>query len=127
MAEPAAVNIDPLAGGSEWIVEAYGCDAVKLQDCARAERLFTEMIEQLALNPVAPAQWHLFPGEGGLTGLVLLSESHIACHTFPEFGSLCLNLFCCRPRPRWDFEQALQQLFGAETVRVREVSRPYHV
>ena len=61
----------------------------------------------------------------GVTGVCLLGESHIACHTFPEHGSLCLNLFCCRPRAEWDFAGHLKRAFGATTVRVRRLERPY--
>ena len=79
-----------------------------------------------ALHPVAEPQWHQFPGAGGVTGLCLLAESHLACHTFPEFGSICLNVFCCRPRPEWAFEAYLRDKLGASAVRVRRLERPYH-
>jgi len=55
----------------------------------------------------------------------LLSESHIACHTFPEYASLCLNIFCCRPRADADFEALLKQHLGATHVAIRKVDRPY--
>jgi len=115
-----------LHGGCEWVVEAHGCDPAALQDPARLEQLFTQMIVDLSLSPVADPQWHKFPGEGGVTGVTMLSESHLACHTFPEYGSLCLNLFCCRSRPSWDFESELRRRFGAEQVNVRRIDRPYH-
>ena len=54
-----------------------------------------------------------------------LAESHLACHTFPEYGSLCLNVFCCRPRPDWDFEGYLKNEFAAASVCVRRIERPY--
>lgn len=69
--------------------------------------------------------WHQFPGSGGITGLCLLSESHLACHTFPEHQSLCLNLFCCVPRAEWQFEQELRKRFGASEVSVRKLTRFY--
>ena len=62
---------------------------------------------------------------GGITGVSLLSESHIACHTFPEYASLCLNIFCCRPRAGDDFEALLKQHLGAAHVSIRKVDRPY--
>ena len=123
LAEADGIRVD---AGCEWVVEAHGCDATALCDLARLEGLFAQMIRELGLHPVSPSTWHRFPVTGGVTGLSLLAESHIACHTFPEFRSLCLNLFCCRARKEWDFEAYLARHFGAATVRVRRIDRPYH-
>jgi S-adenosylmethionine decarboxylase len=111
--------------GCEWIIEAHGCSAATLADPSALEALFGRIVDGMRLHPVAPATWHQFPNTGGVTGLSLLSESHIACHTFPEFGSLCLNVFCCRPRPDWDFEAELRREFGAAHVHIRRVDRPF--
>jgi S-adenosylmethionine decarboxylase len=111
-------------GGVEWVVEAYGCDRDGLASPARLRALFERLIADLDLRPVGETIWHQFGGAGGITGLCLLAESHLACHTFPEHGSLCLNLFCCRPRADWDFETNLRREFGATAVHVRRLDRP---
>jgi S-adenosylmethionine decarboxylase len=87
--------------------------------------LFERIITDLKLRPVGETQWHQFPQTSGITGLCLLAESHLTCHTFPEFGSLCLNLFCCVPRSEWDFTNRLREIVGAGSVTVRSVLRPY--
>lgn len=111
--------------GREWIVDAYGCRAEALRDRGLLQRLFDQLIGSLGLHPVKPADWHEFPPPGGVTGCAMLAESHIACHTFPEHGSLCLNLFCCTPRPEFNYVFYLAREFGAESVRVRRIDRPY--
>jgi S-adenosylmethionine decarboxylase len=111
--------------GIEWVVEAYGCSSQSLRDTAALRELFNTIIREMKLRPVGETQWHQFPGTGGITGLCLLAESHLACHTFPEHGSLCLNLFCCLPRAEWDFEAVLQQLFEANSISIRRLQRPY--
>jgi S-adenosylmethionine decarboxylase len=111
--------------GIEWIVEAHGCEPSALADIDKLRALFARMIGDLGLRPVAEVQWHQFPAPGGITGLCLLAESHLACHTFPEHGSLCLNLFCCKPRPEWDFAGYLKTHFGADAVEVRRLERAY--
>jgi S-adenosylmethionine decarboxylase len=89
------------------------------------QRLFSALVDAARLTPVAPAAWHRFPNTGGLTGLQVLAESHLACHTFPEHASLCLNVFCCVARSEWQPERIVRTIVGAQEVRVRRIERAY--
>ena len=111
--------------GREWIIEAYGCDPASLRDVARLQALFDRVIADLGLTSVAAPVWHRFPAPGGITGFVVLAESHLACHTFPEFGSICVNVFCCRPRTDVDAVQMMADVLGAAQTQVRTVERAY--
>jgi len=116
---------DASGTGREWLVEAFGCEAGRLTSIGTLQRLFDAAVQELALHPVGAPVWHQFPAPGGITGLWLLAESHLTVHTFPEFGSACLNLFCCTPRPEWAWPERLADLLGATEVRVRRLSRAY--
>lgn len=39
--------------------------------------------------------FHRFPAPGGVTGVVLLAESHLAVHTWPELGGVTLDVYVC--------------------------------
>jgi S-adenosylmethionine decarboxylase len=109
--------------GTEWLVDAQGCAADRLRDVNALQRLCSALIEDLDLRVVGDGHWHQFPAPGGVTGLYLLTESHLACHTYPESGVATFNLYCCRERPRWAWEERLQELLGATRVVVRTATR----
>ena len=114
-----------LARGDEWVVEAFGCSAERLADRDVLTGLLDRMVRELDLRPVGAGQWHVFPPPAGITGMLLLAESHLTVHTFPEHRSLCLNLFCCTPRATWPFAERLAEVLGAERVTVRHLAREY--
>ena len=108
--------------GTEWVIEATGCGADKLRDEAVLRSIFDSVMEDLGLKAIGSI-WHKFPGEGGVTGLVALTESHLACHTYPEHGTATFNLYCCRTRPEWDWEGVLTSALSASEVSVAKIER----
>ena len=126
-------NLSPFVGGiskaiimdhgTEWLVDAEGCSADLLRDVEAVRSVCEEVVVDLGLRVVGEPLWHQFPQPGGLTGLYLLTESHLACHTFPETRRATFNLFCCRPRPPFEWEARLQELLAATRVIVRTAVR----
>jgi S-adenosylmethionine decarboxylase len=109
--------------GTEWLIDASGCSPHSLSDPAALRGLCERIIAELDLLVVGAGQWRQFPPPGGLTGIYLLTESHLACHTYPEHGVATFNLHCCRARPRWCWETALKEALGATHVAVLEIPR----
>jgi S-adenosylmethionine decarboxylase len=61
-------------------------------DALRA--LCLRAVEQAGLQPVGEL-FHRFPAAGGVTGVVLLAESHLAVHTWPEIDAVTLDVYVC--------------------------------
>ena len=108
--------------GTEWLIEATGCDQARLRDESAIRTVLSNVIADLGLRSIGSV-WHKFEGEGGVTGLIALTESHLACHTYPEYGTATFNLYCCRTRPEWDWESNLMADLGAESVTVTKIER----
>ena len=108
--------------GTEWLIEATGCDPAVLRDEAAIRSILSSVIEDLSLKPIGSV-WHKFPGEGGVTGLIALTESHLTCHTYPEHATATFNLYCCRTRPDWPWAPNLTSMLGAESVNITKIER----
>jgi len=112
-----------MEAGSEWIIDATGCRSDLLADAGFLCDVCEEIIDELDLHVVGEALWHQFPPPGGVTAMYLLTESHLTLHTFPENGTVTFNLYCCRPRRPWDWENRLAALLGATEVSVQKIVR----
>ena len=65
----------------------------------------------------------VFPG-AGLTCVLILSESHAVLHTWPETGTVNIDIFSCSPRLKSRAAIAeLRRSFGAAGVSVQEIAR----
>lgn len=109
--------------GTEWIIDAFGCDAESLRREELLRGVFARIVSDLGLKPLGEGNWHRFPDEKGVTGLLMLTESHLACHTYPEYRTATFNLYCCRERPEWDWKENLKEILGAEQVNVKKIER----
>lgn len=78
-----------------------------LRQCAPGTAALTQVgaLRQLCLQAVADnglhavgELFHRFPAPGGVTGVVLLAESHLAVHTWPELGAVTLDVYVCNLR-----------------------------
>jgi S-adenosylmethionine decarboxylase len=115
--------VEPTNLGTEWVVDARGCDPEALGSPEALAALFDRVVGELDLHRAGEPVWRVFPPPGGVTGLQLLMESHLACHTFPERRFAAFNLYCCRPRPAWPWALRLAEALGAVEVQVREIRR----
>ena len=108
--------------GTEWLIEATGCTEAALRDESVLCSVLSTVIADLGLKAIGSV-WHKFDGEGGVTGLIALTESHLACHTYPEHQAATFNLYCCQARPEWDWDANLRNMLGAVSVSVTKIER----
>ena len=76
--------------------ELRGCPAaaVALADTSALRHLCVYAVQQAGLTPVGEL-FHAFAAPGGITGVVLLAESHLAVHTWPEMSAVTLDAYVC--------------------------------
>lgn len=82
--------------GLHLIGDLHGCacDPGFLCDQNGLERMCSEWVTKVGLTIVGRC-FHQFGTGGGVTGVVVLAESHLSVHTWPEAGYVTLDVYVC--------------------------------
>ena len=104
--------------------------SVDLRNCTAMSALLPEAVTasfigalESAGATVVESLSHNFPG-AGLTCVLILAESHAVLHTWPETGTVNIDIFCCSTRLKsLSAIEDLGRAFGAAHVSVREIPR----
>ncbi len=79
--------------GRHVLTEFYGCDRAILND-VELIRKHMEQATRIAGATIVQSVFHLF-NPHGVSGVVVIAESHMAIHTWPEYGYAAIDLFTC--------------------------------
>lgn len=108
--------------GNHLLIELYNCNTSSINNVVKIEELLLEAVKisgATALN----STFHKFSPHG-VSGVVVISESHFSIHTWPEYGYCALDIFTCgteiKSEKTLDF---LKEELGAGSISVTEVKR----
>lgn len=105
-----------------YSVDLAGCTALGALDAARLVELFATALVSAGATVVSRSM-HEFPG-AGLTCVLILAESHAVMHTWPETGTVNIDIFSCSPRLRsLAAIGEIGRLLGACDMSVQEIAR----
>jgi len=79
--------------GHHLLLELYGCDACVLNDAKRVKEILIEAAI-LANARIVEAAFHKFNPQG-VSGVVIIAESHFSIHTWPEYEYAAVDIFTC--------------------------------
>ncbi|MBN1225116.1 MAG: adenosylmethionine decarboxylase [Candidatus Aminicenantes bacterium] len=108
--------------GHHYIVEASGCDPKIISDVAKVQQILVKAAE-ISGAKVWAVSFHKFP-PFGVSGVIVISESHISAHTWPEFRYGALDFYTCGDSV--DPEKGLfyaVEAFGASSSHITEITR----
>jgi len=108
---PALFSVD-LGGCTALVDRAPG--EIMATFCAALRRAGATVVREVS---------HLFP-ETGLTCVLILSESHAVLHTWPETGTVNIDIFSCSTKLKsLEAIDELRRSFGAQYATVQEIPR----
>ncbi len=107
--------------GRHLIAEFYGCEAALLNEVDELRRVMVHAARLVGAT-VLGETFHSFSPQGA-SGTVVIAESHLSVHTWPEKGYVAVDIYTCGgldPRPAFDY---LASAFQARSSRVQEILR----
>jgi S-adenosylmethionine decarboxylase len=123
------MNIDSDFDSLHLMANLHGCDgsASLMRDATTLQTCCLKWVEESGLVAVGQC-FHQFEEGGGVTGVVVLAESHLSVHTWPEKSFVTLDVFVCNMNcdNRTKARQLLETLvnhFQPKDIRLYEVER----
>ncbi len=113
--------------GPHLMLDLGDCDVARLTDLPYIFNLLNTLPDEIGMTKIT--QPYVFPYEGlvpddeGITGTVIIAESHISVHTFPRKKYCFVDLFSCKT---FDVDRARERLieaFGSRRPEVHLVHR----
>ena len=109
------------------VVDGLGGDPEKLRDADLVRRFLDEYPASLGMTKMVPPQVYTYRGETpedwGLSGFVLIAESHISVHTFPDRGYINIDVFSCKEFDTAAAERDVVEAFGLSEVKTWTLER----
>src|SRR5580704_6526712 len=108
--------------GRHTLVELYDCEPARLQDLDGVERALLGAARAAGAT-IRESRFHRFDPQG-ISGFVVLAESHLSIHCWPEHGYAAVDLFTCGPRMHPErATELLAGAFVAGRMEIRELLR----
>jgi S-adenosylmethionine decarboxylase len=106
--------------GQHLTIDLWDCQG--LDDEKRIQQAFLDAIKAAGAT-LLHIHTHVFEPNGGISGVAVLSESHISCHTWPEKGFAAFDVFMCGDAQPELAIPVLKAAFKPKRVVVEEIKR----
>ena len=104
------------------LLELHGCDSTLLNNPDNLKALLVEAVRR-GQGTIVTEVFHTFSPHG-VSGVVVIAESHVAIHTWPEHGYAAVDIFSCGTKlDHFAIREWIRAGLGAETVESRELAR----
>lgn len=108
--------------GKHILIEYYNCDSEVLNNTLLIEKHMMEAAK-MAQATIVESVFHTF-SPWGVSGVVVIEESHITIHTWPEYKYAAVDLFTCGNTIKpWVAFKFLEEMLKAERADLVEISR----
>ncbi|WP_043904813.1 adenosylmethionine decarboxylase [Parageobacillus genomosp. 1] len=107
--------------GKHIIIDAFECDSSLLNNRTYLEQLLTKAAQNAGMEVLYSYFYQFIPQ--GITGMLILSTSHISIHTWPEEGYASLDFYTCGEQDPIDQVESLLKGISSKRAMIYSISR----
>ncbi|MEM4466590.1 MAG: adenosylmethionine decarboxylase [Nitrososphaerota archaeon] len=108
--------------GRHLIVEMYGCLHKLLTDLDLAKKVLRESVESCGATYMG--EFNTIFDNGGFSYIILIAESHISIHTWPEYNYIALDIFTCGEKvDPWKAYEVITRYYQPSKINIVELKR----
>jgi len=111
--------------GRHFIAEFYKCNQVIINDKKAVETIMTEAVRISGATIIKP-YFHTFSPQG-VSGIIVISESHFAIHTWPEYRYAAVDLFSCSDFKYREALTYIKDKFESDENIVNVINRGFNI
>ena len=112
--------------GPHLMLDCYGCEESKLRDVDFILKFLNDLPYLIGMHKITEPYAFSYSGNqksfdrGGISAVVLITESHISIHTFPSYGYMTIEIFSCK-----DFDEQKTIDFIVKTFKVKKFEKKF--
>ncbi len=114
--------------GPHLMVDGYDASYEVLASVEAVTNFLEELPKEIGMTKIMPPYVFKYDGgdkpeDWGVSGFVIIAESHISIHTFPEKGYFSIDIFSCKD---FDVDRAIEiikEYFGTERLEIKQTER----
>jgi S-adenosylmethionine decarboxylase len=108
--------------GRHILAEFFNCDPQIINDVEKVEQYMKRAAIECGAA-IVNSVFHTF-NPHGISGVVVIAESHLAIHTWPEYSYAAVDVFTCgNSVDPWIATRTLQEYLRAESIKSIELNR----
>lgn len=106
--------------GTHLIIELW--DAKGLSSLPKIRKILKDSVKAIGAT-LLNLHLHKFSSSGGISGIAMVSESHLSIHTWPEYKYAALDIFVCGQVEPYKAIEIFKKQFRTSNIQINEIKR----
>lgn len=110
------------------LIDIYDCKSKILSNKKLIKKFLLFGVKKVNMTPIIKPKIIYYKAkdkiESGITGFIVLAESHISIHTYPYKRFVSLDIYSCKDFDSKELIKSVKKIFGTDKIKTKLIKRP---